>query len=214
MRLFGWLPVRAYTLVLGACAAAACDDATAPGVAAGAAVSGRVALVKTAAGVPNAIVALLQDGDVLQAAPTDANGAYAFVQVPAGRYTVQLTGLELTGLDLRSTTFAPDSSVIEVAGAPVEVLFAGNGVIPPQVTGEVFCGSTPVPGATVRIAGGDTDRSVTASAEGRFAFTALPPGVYAVLLEANALPCTLAKPYEVVSLRDGQAATVRFAGGS
>lgn len=213
MQRFVWLVRGTFTLALCLCMAAACNDATAPAPAAGGMVSGRVALVKTAAGVPNAIVALLQDGNVLQAAPTDANGAYAFGEVPPGRYTVQLTGLELTGLDLRSTTFSPDFSVIEVQGALVAVLFAGHGVIPPQVTGEVFCGPNPLAGAAVRIAGGDTDRSATTGTQGRFAFTALPPGTYAVLLDtAAALPCTFSKPYEVVSLRDGQAATVRFAG--
>lgn len=207
--------VRAYALWFPlAVAAAACGDRakpTDPGGGEGE-VSGRVALVKTAAGVPNAIVALLQGGDVVRAASTDTEGRFVFADVPPGTYTARLTGLELTGLDLRYVSFAPLEEQVRAGGDPVEVFFAGNGLVAPHVVGNIRCSGSPVMDARVRVVGGEFDTTVSTNVQGTFSATNLSAGNYAVILASDPSGCAFDPLYRVVQLRSGQAATADFTG--
>ncbi|HET7274861.1 MAG TPA: carboxypeptidase-like regulatory domain-containing protein [Longimicrobiaceae bacterium] len=173
-------------------------------------VSGTVALAKTAAGVPNAIIALLSDGDVVRTTATNTTGEFSFAQVPPGEYIARLIAMELTGLDPRYVSFAPLEVPISVGDAPVEVFYAGNGLVPPHIVGDVFCGGVPVVGAEARVVGGDFDTTVATNDQGRFSATNLAAGNYTVLLVSESSSCEFEPFYRVVEMRAGQGASVEF----
>ena len=172
-------------------------------------VRGTVASARTAVGVPNLIVALVSDGAVLAAAPTDAQGRFAFERVPSGSYMVHVTGLELSALSARHTVFEPAATQVAVGGTPLDLLFAAVGVIPPRIVGDIRCNGAVVD-AQVRIVGGETDIVVATNAQGRYAATDLAPGNYAVIV--TEAPCTITPAYRVASLLPAQAAQVDFDG--
>ncbi len=88
-----------------------CSDnaVTAPDLAK-ASVSGSVSSAKTSRGIPNLIVALVRDKNVVRAAPTEWAGGFAFLGVPTGAYAVRVTGLELAGVSARFSSFDPAES--------------------------------------------------------------------------------------------------------
>jgi hypothetical protein len=176
----------------------------------GSPVTGVVASSKTAQGVPNVVVALIRDGTVLRAVPTDDGGQFAFPAVEPGRYVVRLTGLEVSGLSPLHTAFTPEEQEILVEGVPLDLTFAVVGLVPAHIVGEVFCGGRPAVGATLRVVGGGTDTVVETDAVGRYGATDLAPGSYTVM--AADLPCSVASDLEVVSLSAGQSIFVNFAG--
>lgn len=173
-------------------------------------VSGSVTTVKTATGVPNAVVALLQEGDIVRTAFTNTAGNFGFENLRAGDYTARLTALELTGLDLRFVSFAPVEVPFTVDEEPVQLFFAGNGLIPPHVVGDVFCNGAAVSDATVRVVGGEYDQTVQTNPQGRFGATNLSAGNYTVILLSHASSCTFDPIYRIVELLPGQGTTVEF----
>lgn len=173
-------------------------------------VRGTVARLKTGDGVPNLIVAIVDDGTVLRAAPTDAAGNFEFPSVPTGDYMVHLTGFELAGVSLRSTAFTPQEQRVVVEDAGADVSFAAVGLIPPRVVGEVTCGGALVEGASVRVVGGGADTTVTTSPQGKYGATDLDPGYYTVMLMEA--PCPVEPFYQVVFVNPGQAAEANFSG--
>ncbi|MGH7664202.1 MAG: MSCRAMM family protein [Gemmatimonadaceae bacterium] len=178
-------------------------------------IAGSVTLVKTATAVPNAVVVLRQDDMVLRAAVTDAEGTFFFDDVPAGSYTLRLTGLELTGVNLLTTSFAPLEQAIDVGGGElVRVFFAGAGLVPARIVGHVRCDGVVVPDAAIRVVGGPADVTVTSSDQGKYGATSLPAGFYAVLLVSTPTPCTFASDVQVVEVLEGQQGTVDFDGQS
>lgn len=197
--------------VLFAAVAGCGDDSQPTGLAGGdGVVRGSIASARTAVGVPNLIVALVSDGMVIDAAPTDADGRFAFDRVPFGSYTVRVTGLELSALSSRHTVFEPQESSISLSGGPVDLLFAAVGVIPPRVIGDIQCNGTFVEGARVRVVGGQTDVIAVTNAQGRYAATDLAPGNYAVIV--TSAPCAVTPAYGVATLLPGQAAEIDFNG--
>lgn len=168
-------------LLLAALVSACGDDPVADVAGRRGELTGTVARAKTGDGVANAVIALVRDGAVVRTTATNAVGAFAFDAVPAGGYTIHLTGLELTGMSLLHTTFEPLSQPVEVAGEMEPVLFAAVGVVPARITGIVRCGGAVDTDAAVRIAGGAVDSVVATNTVGRYALTDLDGGTYAVL---------------------------------
>ena len=174
-------------------------------------VVGTVALAKDGAGVPNAIVALVRGDQVVDAAATGADGRVAFDAVAEGTYTLRLTGLELTSLSPRHTSFDPMvQEVVVGGGSPVSVVFAGVGLVPARITGVVWCAGAPVPDAEVRVVGGDTDVTVTTNAQGRYGATDLAAGHYAVFLATAPDGCAFDDDHAVADVRIGQQANLDF----
>ncbi|HEX5435737.1 MAG TPA: carboxypeptidase-like regulatory domain-containing protein [Gemmatimonadaceae bacterium] len=203
----------ALLILIGALAATlSCGDQAAPSapLSGDAEILGSVTSEKTSAGIPGLVVALLHQGAVVRATPTDSNGAFQFRSVARGNYTVQLTGFELAHVDLRYTAFTPVSTDVTVGAEPANVVFAAVGLIAPHIVGTITCGGTPVSGAAVRVIGGETDDTVTTNAQGKYGATDLSAGHYAVIVLAA--PCTITPPYAAAALRPGQAATVDFHG--
>ncbi len=173
-------------------------------------IDGTVTSEKTAHGIPNLVVALIHEGRVVAATPTDSSGAFSFDALAQGDYVVRLTGIELSQLDPLYNAFTPVADSVAVGDSPVRLFFTAVGLIPPRIVGVVSCGGTPVPSARVRVIGASTDTVVTTSAQGRFGATELDPGHYAVIpIEA---PCSVDPSYEAVELLPGQAAEANFAG--
>ena len=173
-------------------------------------VRGSVSALKTGTGVRDLVVALLRDGRVLRTVPTDEGGEFVFHGVDRGEYVVRITGVELSALSARHTAFEPLEQAIMVDGGSTSVMFTAVGLIPPRIVGDVRCGGIPVPGAQVRVVGGDVDQTVSTNAQGRYGATNLVAGEYAVLLIAA--PCTMAPPFQTASLKPGQAVEVDFDG--
>ncbi len=192
--------------------AAACSDAsiTAPSDAE-ASVSGSVTSAKTSKGVANLVVALLHDGRVVRAAPTDSAGGFEFRGVPSGAYALRVTGLELAGVSARFTSFDPAESPVQLTGGSAPTVFiAAVGLIPPRVVGVVRCAGVPVAGARVRVIGGSTDLVATTNDQGKYAATDLETGHYAAIVDAA--PCTVAPGYRTANLLAGQMAELNFEG--
>ena len=173
--------------------------------------TGAVAFVKTGAGVPDLLVALLQGGHVVRTTHTLTDGSFAFNDVGEGSYTARLTGFELADVNLRATAFDPLERPVVLGSEPVDLAFAAVGLVPPRVAGDVLCAGTPVEGATLRIIGGaETDVTVTTDVAGRYAATNLSEGVYAVIpLQA---PCTLSPELQSVTVGKGQGGEADFSG--
>lgn len=193
--------------------AGACHDATPTGPGnESVTIRGSVTSSKTAHGIANLIVVLMDGSQVIAAAPTDTAGAFSFPHVAEGSYTVRITGVELAGVDTRFTTFDPAETAVvaQGAGTPSDVFIAAVGLIPPRVTGLVSCGGAPVAGARVRVIGGATDVVVTSNAQGRYAATGLEAGHYAVIVESA--PCTVSPSWRAADLRPAQLLMLDFAG--
>ncbi len=186
------------------------DTPTAPDTGDGA-IQGTITSEKTGTGIANIVVALIRDGHVRRATPTDSTGAFAFHDIARGQYIVRLTGLELSDLSLRHTAFTPLEDTVSVADrTPVRLFFAAVGLIPPRIVGTVSCGGQPVIGGAVRVIGGAVDTTVSTNAQGKFGATELDPGHYAVIV--TSAPCSVTPPFDAVQVLPGQMAQVDFTG--
>ena len=192
-------------------ALACSDDDASTGLSSGPGqINGTVTSEKTAHGIPNLVVALVHEGEVVAATPTDSGGAFSFRGLAQGDYVVRLTGMEFSHLDPLYNVFTPDADSVTVGDAPVRLFFAAVGLIPPRVVGAVSCNGVPVPSAQVRVIGASTDTVVSTTAQGRYGATKLDPGHYAVIVVDA--PCPVEPSYGAVELLPGQAAEVNFTG--
>jgi hypothetical protein len=83
-------------------------------------------------------------------------------------------------------------------------------LIPPRITGDVFCAGTPVDGARVRVVGGAADVTSLTNAQGKYGALDLLPGHYAVFpVDA---PCAVTPLYHALELRPGQSGRADFGG--
>ena len=170
--------------------------------------TGSVTRQKTGAGVPNVIAALVSTSGVAATAHTDAAGRFELTGIAPGAYTLRTAGHAIAGLDTRFEIMEPQSREVTVDGASRDVVFTVVGLVPPRITGEIFCSAAPVAGARVRVIGGDADVTVFTNEQGKFGALDLMPGHYTVIpLEA---PCELTPAYRVVQLRAGQSADADF----
>ena len=107
----------------------------------------------------------------------DANGTYAFRNVPPGKDYSLSVGTFLPG---RAGSSRSDIEIVE--GAVVTVDFGTESGGQP-VAGRVLLGEEPVANQPVTLAaddGGSTVEQTQSDAQGRFAFAAVPPGRYLV----------------------------------
>ncbi len=192
----------------------ACGDDSQPSTlrSGGGQVRGMVASAKTGEGVPNLVVVLLRDGQIVRAVPTNATGDFDIGDVEAGEYVVRLVGFELAGLSLINTAFTPMERAIVVAGEVLDLTFAAVGIIPAKIVGEVRCGGMPVSGARIRVVGGQTDKVVETNVVGRYGANDLAAGSYTVMLIDA--PCAITSEYDVLFVNSGQSVTADFAGRS
>jgi len=210
-RIDGLQTALALTLLAAVAAACGSDEQPLGPTQGDATLTGAVAFVKTGAGVPDLVVALLQGGHVVRTAHTLADGSFAFRDVGEGSYVARLTGFELADVNLRATAFDPVERPVTLGSEPIDLAFAAVGLVPPRVGGDVLCGGVPVTGATLRIIGGEeTDVEVTTDVAGRYGATNLSEGVYAVIpLEA---PCALSPALQAVTVGKGQGGEADFSG--
>lgn len=122
------------------------------------------------AAIPNVSLALTNGSSNLPPTLTNANGVYAFGNLPAGTYTVTPS--------LAGTAFLPVSRTVAISSASVGGLnFVGGA--PFTVSGKVTNSSgTGVPTVTVLCSGGAN--SAVTDASGNFTFANLPAGTYTV----------------------------------
>lgn len=199
----------ALSIVVGACGGGSQPAGPGTPTAGSGQIHGAVASEKTGAGIPNLIVALLQGGNVVDAVPTAADGQFSFSALDPGSYTVQLTGFDVAGVDLRFVAFTPVAKQVTVADAAVDVPIAAVGLVPARIVGYVRCAGTAQPGVHVRVIGGAEDTTVVTSSIGRYSATNLYAGHYAVIpLDA---PCGLA-PYQAAETKVGQETDIDFSG--
>ncbi len=211
-RVLGAALARCLVAVLVLGLTIACGDDSQPSTvgSGGGQVRGVVARAKTGEGVPNLVVVLLRDGQIVRAVPTNATGDFDLGDVEAGEYVVRLVGLELSGLSLVHTVFTPMERAIVVGGEVVDLTFAAVGIIPAKIVGEVRCAGMPVSGAHIRVAGGGTDKVVETNAVGRYGANDLAAGSYTVMLVDA--PCAIASEYDVLFVNSGQSVTADFEG--
>lgn len=172
--------------------------------------AGVVTRHKTGAGMPGIVVVLRADSNVIATTHTDADGRFDFGGLEAGAYEVRLTGLDLAGLDVRFDAVEPAQRDVTIAGNVEELVFTILTLVPPRITGEVFCNGVPVDGARMRVIGGTTDVIVTTSAQGKYGALDLTPGNYAVIpIDA---PCAISPAFHTIELRPGQSGEADFSG--
>lgn len=204
------LPGAMLTAVLLACgdegSPAGGDPGTEPGI------TGVVARQKTGVGVPGVTLTVLAAGQPVTSAVSGPDGSFDTGRLQDGSYVVVPVGLELAGLDPRFDVMEPMRDTVQVeSGKAPALVFAVVGIVPARITGEVTCGGSPDPGASIRVAGGgSTDRTVVADALGRYGALDLLPGVYTVLPAAAS--CALSPAYVVLDLRPGEFGRVDFSG--
>jgi hypothetical protein len=185
------------------------DEPTSPDVQGGN-LAGVVTRHKTGTGVPGIVVVLLADSSVIATTHTDGTGRFDFGRLDAGPYQVRLTGLDLAGLDVRFDTVEPEHRNVSVSGGREELVFTILTLVPPRITGDVFCAGTPVEGVRMRVVGGATDVVVTTSAQGKYGALDLTPGNYAIIPIDT--PCTMAPAFHTIELRPGQSGEADFSG--
>ena len=197
--------------VLLLCAAGCTDserDPVGPGGTGKGVVTGTITRQKTGAGVPNVIAALVSTSGVAATAHTDAAGRFELTGIVPGTYTLRTAGHAIAGLDTRFEVMEPTARDVTIDGSGADLVFTVVGLVPPRITGEVFCSAAPVAGALIRVIGGDADVTVVTNEQGKFGALDLMPGHYTVIpVEA---PCELTPAYRVVQLRAGQSADADF----
>ncbi|MBS1968412.1 MAG: DUF11 domain-containing protein, partial [Chloroflexi bacterium SZAS-1] len=163
--------------------------------------------------------------DVVYTATTDMNGYYRIIELPAGNYTVAVSGAALSGLmpsyDLDGiATPGETATSLSIGQNRVDVDFGYFFPEPPQAStigdrvwndtngnGVQDAGEPGLIGVTVRLIGPGADglfgtaddaiSTVVTGANGDYLFTDLPAGTYRVQIDASTIPAGLAETYEL-----------------
>jgi hypothetical protein len=153
---------------------AACDEGENPVTSATGSVTGTVTVDGTGqAGV----TVTLSSG---KTATTSATGQYTITDVPAGAYTVTISGAP-ADVAFPATTQA---AVVTNAGEVVTVNFAGSRIRTSSIIGAVTgTAGAALNNVTVALTGPES-RTTTTSAAGQFSFTGLRAGAYTVTITA------------------------------
>ncbi len=146
--------------------------------------------------------------DVILTTTTAADGSYAFTGLPAGPYTVSVTGLDpvlMPTADLDGTGTLATTAVTVAAGQSRTDVDFGFGLtfslgdrvwLDLNGNGRLDAGEPAVPdGTTVELWDATTDTATgrtTTTSGGTYAFTGLPAGQYVVVIPASALTGQLA----------------------
>jgi len=142
------------------------------------------------------------------ATSTDASGSYSFSNVPAGAYTVSISGFA------SDATFSSTSqaAVISSAGQTVTVNFDGSYVRTASISGSVSAGGSGISGVTVSMTGQESGTKTT-DAAGNYAFTGLRAGSYTVTISGfDGAEYNFSSTSTSVTLGAGEAKTASFEG--
>ncbi len=141
---------------------------------------------------------------------TDASGAYSFTGVPAGSYTVSISGTP-------SDAIFPSTSkgvVIQQQGETVTANFDGSYIRTSSIAGVVSADGMVLPGVTVTLGGDATDSKVT-DGSGGYGFTGLRAGSYTVTISGfDANKYSFPTTSQPVSLSTGESGVVSFNGSA
>ena len=118
--------------------------------------------------------------------------------------------MDLAGLDPKLDALEPEQQPVQFNGSGTELVFTVVALVPPRITGEVFCAGVPVSGAQVRVVGGNADLTVATNEQGKFGALDLSPGHYAVLPVTT--PCVVTPGFHALELKPGQARQADFGG--
>ena len=139
----------------------------------------------------------------------DADGRYAFSELRAGDYTV-----EISGFDNEDVTFDSTSSSTAVAVDESKVVnFEGDYVRTSAVTGQVGVGGSPLAGVSVRLQGRGEDRIELTDSAGQYAFEELRYGDYSVVISGyDTGKYRFISTSKTISAASGETASVPFEG--
>jgi len=132
-------------------------------------------LVTNTEGTPllGVTVNLYRHGVFMRSTATNGAGAYAFLELTAGTYSVQPAGAGLA--------FAPASRSITVPPDCDTADFTAN-TGPSTISGVIRLGDAALPGVTVNLyQGGALKQTAVTNDEGRYTFSELAPGTYVVV---------------------------------
>ena len=152
-------------------------------------------------------VAVRISGVADQATRTDAAGQYAFTQLRAGQYQVEVSGYA-ADVGFASTSMSVTVGVDEIATAS----FSGTYLRAGGIIGRVAVEGAGLGGVTVTLSGADT-RTDTTDADGEYAFVELRAGAYMVSISGyDAEEHGFAETSRSVTVRLGQTVNVPFNG--
>ncbi len=139
---------------------------------------------------------------------TDANGQYAFTQLRAGNYEVELSGFAAdVGFSNTSRTVTLD------VGETEGISFDGTYVRTAGIQGRVAIEGVGLAGVTVNLSGVGPARTATTDAAGQYVFAELRAGVYQVGISGfSADDYEFATTSQSVTVALGQTANVPFDG--
>lgn len=139
---------------------------------------------------------------------TDANGQYAFTQLRAGNYEIELSGFAAdVGFSNTSRTVVLD------VGETEGISFDGTYVRTAGIQGRVAIEGVGLAGVTVNLSGVGPARTATTDAAGQYVFAELRAGVYQVGISGfSADDYEFATTSQSVTVALGQTANVPFDG--
>ena len=179
---------------------AACDEGSDPVVTVAGSITGTVSV--DAAGAAGITVTLSSGVTV----STAATGQFTFSAVPAGAYTVTISG-QPADVAFPSTAQA---AVITTAGQVVTVNFPGASIRTSAIFGSVTDGAAGLAGVTVTLSGTEA-KTTTTNATGQFAVAALRAGTYTVTISGMPATVTCATPSQSVTVAAGESKVASFA---
>ena len=139
---------------------------------------------------------------------TDANGQFAFTQLRAGSYT-----LELSGFAADVSFSSPAQNVTLGVGETETTTFEGTYVRTAGIQGRVAVEGQGLSGVTVNLSGVGPARTTTTDAAGQYAFAELRAGVYQVGISGfSADDYEFGQTSQSVTVALGQTANVPFDG--
>ena len=139
---------------------------------------------------------------------TDANGQFAFTQLRAGSYE-----LELSGFAADVSFSAPAQNVTLGVGETETTTFEGTYVRTAGIQGRVAAEGQGLSGVTVNLSGVGPARTTTTDAAGQYAFAELRAGVYQVGISGfSADDYEFGQTSQSVTVALGQTANVPFDG--
>jgi hypothetical protein len=136
---------------------------------------------------------------------TGSDGTYTFSSVPAGAYTVSISGYA------SDATFdaTAKAATITTAGQVATVNFAGSYIKTSSIVGVVTGGGSPLTGVTVSMGSSST----TTDASGAYSFSGLRKGSYTVSISGyDATMYTFSSTSTTVDLGVGESKVVSFNG--
>jgi alpha-tubulin suppressor-like RCC1 family protein len=163
-------------LVLALLAIYGCSsDGTAPSEEGSPSQTGAVSVaVRVSSAALSGVTVELSGSAAFRSGVTGGDGLTTFVELPAGSYSVSISG-HPGDLQFDATT----KSITVTSGSTTNVAFEASLIQSASIAGVLSAWNKPVSGATVELSGQVSDSRVT-TAEGSFTFTGLRSGTYTI----------------------------------